>query len=125
MSIRKMFVEPGHFYSPIPDQTEVEMYLESDRFRRQKARVDNMLDYGAMADLWTKIAPNAISFPFEASRDFRYHGNNGQFLYFDATVLSAMVSNFNPRKVVEIGCGYSSAAMFDTFDRMDDARLET
>ena len=125
MSIRKMFVEPGHFYSPIPDQSEVELYLDSDQFQRQKARVDAMLDYGAMADLWRTIAPKAVSFPFEASRDFRYYGRNGQFLYFDATVLSAMLTMLNPRKVVEIGCGYSSAAMFDTFDRLDGARLES
>lgn len=120
-----MFVDPGHFYSPIPNQEEVQKYLESDLFKRQEERVDKLLDYKAMRRLWENIAHNTLDFPFENSPDFRYFARNSQFLYFDAAILSAIIAHLNPKRVVEIGCGYSSAAMFDTFERLDGAKLSS
>jgi predicted O-methyltransferase YrrM len=119
------FVEPGHFYSPVADPGATRRYLASPHYARQRERVLAMLDLPGMERLWAELEPLALDFPFEPAPPFRYHGRNGQFMYFDATILSGLVAHLNPARVIEIGAGFSSAAMFDTFDRMAAPRLQT
>lgn len=120
----KLYIEPGHFYSPICNVEEVTQYWESDHRAAQYARVDALLDYDAMAQLWAEIQPLTLHFPMNPTEGFRYYGYNSEFMYYDATILSGMLARFNPRQIIEIGAGYSSAAMFDTVDRMASPRLE-
>ena len=116
---------PGGFYSPVVDPVSARRYLRSAQFSRQAARVDAMLDLPAMLALWEKIAPKIVAFPFEKTPGFRYHGRNGQFEYYDASILSGMIAHVNPRRIIEIGAGYSSVAMFDTVERLKRPRLES
>lgn len=120
-----VFVAPGHFYSPIADPVATSRYLESPHFAAQIARVDAMLDMDAMIAFWHQIAPQITSFPFEKTPGFRYYGRNGQFHYFDGSVLSGLLTALNPERIIEIGAGFSSACIFDTIDRASDARLKT
>jgi hypothetical protein len=116
---------PGKFYSPIVDPNSVRRFLRSPHYAHQTERVDAMLDLPGMLSLWRQIAPGIVAFPFERTDGFRYHGRNGQFEYYDASILSGMIAHIDPRRIIEIGAGYSSAAMFDTIDRMNQSRLES
>lgn len=120
-----VFVAPGHFYSPIADPVETSRYFGSPHFAAQTARVDAMLDMDAMIALWHQIAPQITTFPFKKTPGFRYYGRNGQFHYFDGSVLSGLLTALNPARIIEIGAGFSSACIFDTIDRSPDARLKT
>lgn len=122
---KPQFVEPGHFYSPLGQRAETRAYYASDLFQRQAARVDAMLDLPAMTRLWHRIMKLALTFPFDPAEGFRYFGRNSQFMYYDATILSGMIAHLNPARIVEIGAGFSSAAIFDTIDRMDRPRLQS
>lgn len=119
----RLYVEPGHYYSPINDPAESEAYYGSDRYLRQCARVDALLDMQAMVAFWKKLAPLTVDFPFRKAEGFRYFGRNNMFQYFDATILSGLLRWLDPRRIIEVGSGYSSAAMFDTLDRMKKPRL--
>lgn len=121
----KLFAKPGHYYSPIGNQTELQAFWQAEHHARQYDRVDALLDYDAMRALYEKIAPLVVAFPMKPTEGFRYYGYNTQFMYYDASILSAMLRWLNPRQIIEIGAGYSSAVMFDTLDRTSDARLET
>jgi hypothetical protein len=118
-----MFVEPGHFYSPVTHPREVKAFYQSPHYAAQCARVDALLDLTAMEALWKIFAKNIVTFPFLQQRDFRYYGRNNQFEYFDASILSGLIHLLNPKRVVEIGAGFSSAALFDTVDRMKTPAL--
>ncbi len=120
-----VFVAPGHFYSPIADPVATSRYFESAHFAAQMARVDAMLDMDAMIAYWQHISPHVTVFPFEQSSGFRYYSRNGQFHYFDASVLSGLITALNPERIIEIGAGFSSACIFDTIDRSPEARLKT
>ena len=117
------FAPPGHFYSPIGDRQELRAYYGSEHYRRQCDRVDAMLDYAAMLRQWPAFEAAMVAFPMARTEGFRYYGLNNQLPYFDASILSAMIARLNPRRIIEIGAGYSSAAMFDTIDRMKAPRL--
>jgi predicted O-methyltransferase YrrM len=118
-----LFKAPGHFYSPIGDPPELRRYWASEHKSRQSARVDALLDYAAMSRVWGDIAAKIVAFPMTRTEGFRYYGINNQFMYYDASILSGMIQTLNPKKIIEIGAGYSSAAMFDTVDRMKSPNL--
>ena len=119
-----VFAESGHFYSPIQDPKEVETYLASALYQRQRTRVDALLDYPGMAQIWRQIRVGVVAFPLMPELGFRYYIANNQFQMIDSAVASAMLTHLNPTRIVEIGCGFSTAAMFDTIDRMAAPRLQ-
>jgi hypothetical protein len=121
---RGPYSTPGHYYSPLYSAEQAADYLASPLFRQQCERVDGLLDMADMQRTWDSIAPYIVAFPFPRTPGFRYHGNNKFFEYLDASVLSGMLGWLRPRRVIEIGAGFSSAVMFDTFDRMTDNRLD-
>lgn len=125
MSKSELYKAPGHFYSPIGDPAGLREYWTSAHRAAQTARVDALLDYPAMADLWGRIWPSVLPFPLTRTPGWRYYGINTEFMYYDAGILSAMLAHLNPRRIVEIGAGYSSAVMFDTVERMAAPRLES
>src|SRR6185503_19699501 len=54
----------------------------------------------------------------------RYYSQNATFRLSDAVVLYCFFSHFRPRRVVEIGSGYSSALMLDLQEsKLPDLRL--
>lgn len=120
-----LFAPPGHFYSPVTHPKANRRYLRSAHFAAQTARVDAMLDIEAMVATWARIAPHIQHFPFERSPEFRYYGQNNQFEYFDASILSGLIADLNPERIIEIGAGFSSACIFDTIDRMKKPKLKS
>lgn len=118
------FYPPGHFYSPLGDRSEVSEYLSSDHYARQIDHTDRLIDFEAQSWLWDRISPLQVKFPFEEQKGFRYYARNNQFTYFDASILSGILNILDPGRIVEIGSGFSTAAMFDTFERMSNPSIE-
>lgn len=114
----RLFVPPGHFYSPIVNVEEVRPL-----FAQQKSRPTQLpgidIDREAMLSLWKHLLPylKDMPFPEEQSDDFRYFFKNPAFSYGDGSILSAMLRHFQPKRLVEVGSGYSSACALDTIDR--------
>lgn len=111
-----LFVPPGHFYSPIPNPAEAEARLQ----RAVPATLpDIRIDITAMEKIWASLAANMsdCDFPAQATPVHRYYFENDFFSYADALVLQAMLRWLAPARVIEIGSGFSSAAMLDTHAR--------
>lgn len=122
------FAPPGHYYSPLPDLASV---------RRHAARV-----FGAEAsagdlpgiDLREEEqlhllevlggVTDRMPFPDVPTDGFRFHLDNEYFGYADAAVLFSMLMTCRPRRIVEVGSGYSSAAMLDIDDRFFGGTLD-
>lgn len=110
---------PGHFYSPIPSLAEL---------RPRAARIFDMtatrlpavdLNRERQAALLETFEPlyADIPFPEDPAAGFRYHFRNEYFSYADGVTLFCMLRHLRPKRVVEVGSGYSSALMLDTNDR--------
>src|SRR5262249_30701210 len=65
-----------------------------------------------------------IAFPIKPSSSFRYCFDNDFYSYGDALVLSAMIQSMSPRRIIEVGSGYSSAVMLDTLDHLGKTTVE-
>jgi hypothetical protein len=122
-----MFVPPGHFYSPIANSDEVDRHLaltDPQRFIDSVPEVS--IDRGAMVRKWNTLVPFMNSAPFrETPTDgLRYGYENGFYSWGDASILHGMLRFHRPKKIIEIGCGYSSACTLDTVDRYLDGNCQ-
>lgn len=111
----KFFVLPGHFYSPIPDVEEAKKHL--NRVEALQAEVKGIdIDDTALTKFWNNICDISGEMPFPEDRDpaYRYYYNNDQFSYGDAKIYYGMLKQYAPKRIIEIGSGYSSALALDT-----------
>jgi hypothetical protein len=102
-------VTPNHFYWPVPDvgelaQREWPIYSEPPgcNFRiREQARLLKEFASTYMPELAWSAIPKSGS----------YHYHNGYFECGDAEVTYCMVRHWKPRRIIEIGSGYSTRVM--------------
>ncbi len=113
---KKRSTDAGHFYSPIPDLAEI---------RRDEAKIfgdipriipgidlreaEQLALLGEFAKLYEDM-------PFKAQKTggLRYHFENPAYSYSDATLLHCMIRHAKPRRIIEVGSGFSSCIMLDT-----------
>ena len=113
------WVPPGHFYSPITHSAEVE--ADADRLfapgLRELPGVDQRLpEQLALALELARFYPDA-DFPEQPRPDRRFCLANEYFPYGDAFAYHALLRHLQPRQVIEVGAGWSSAVLLDTDER--------
>lgn len=107
---------PGHFYSPIPDYEEIDE-RSSLLFDQQVKRIPGIdLQENQQLQLIETFKQFYREIPWPAADQvlkYRYHFDNNYFSYGDAISLYSMMRYHRPKRIFEIGSGYSSAAMLD------------
>ncbi len=116
---------PGHFYSPYPNLAE----LEADRdriFEHEREILDVDLRENEQLELLRAIADLYESIPFtaESKRGFRYRYENHSYSYSDAIVLHSMIRLLEPKRLIEVGSGFSSAVTLDTNEHFFDGAID-
>jgi predicted O-methyltransferase YrrM len=120
------FSPPGHFYSPIPDLEHVRRNA-GQVFDQSAGSVPGVRlnEKGQLALAGEFAATYAeLPFPEHSQTGSRYHLDNEWFSYGDGTVLYSMMRRFKPRRIVEVGSGFSSAAMLDVSDKFFDGKID-
>jgi hypothetical protein len=117
-------VPAGHYYSPIPSPEDIE-----ERGQRVVPTSDLPgldLREGEQLELLDELAKFYPSMPFTDgdSPRFRYRFDNPSYSYADGTFLHTMLRHLRPRRVIEVGSGYTSALTLDTNDHFLDGRIE-
>lgn len=123
----KLYVPPGHFFSPIPHLDEV--------------RKDEPIIFGAASEtlpgidlnvaeqltLFKALARFYADMPFEAEKGsgLRYHFVNDAYTYGDGIVLYGMIRHLEPKKIIEVGSGFSSCLILDTNDLFFNGQIST
>lgn len=107
------FHPPGHFYSPLHSREEVAEAIARGGFGPPFGGVD--LNEAGQLALLEKLAAHypAQPFPEEPAAGRRYHLNNSSYGHFDGIMLYSMMRHLQPKRIVEVGSGFSSAAMLD------------
>jgi predicted O-methyltransferase YrrM len=116
------FVPPGHFYSPIPDINNIKLNSKRifDTYPKQIEGVN--LNEPRQLELLNKFVDYYKEIPFKQrkSEDMRYYFENDNYSYTDAIFLYSMIRFLNPKKIIEVGSGFSSCVMLDTNDLFFD-----
>lgn len=115
---KRTFFPVGHFYSPVPDPEEARLALEKAVLTSGRVPAGISIDDVAILKLWKDIAPFMCSAPFSevAGPSERYQYHNGFYSYGDALVLHGFIRLMRPKSLIEVGSGYSTAAVLDTRD---------
>jgi len=115
------FVPPGHYYSPLPDYDLVQAHYDELVPRQSTVLPGIDLNEAGQLALLSELARfyGDLPFPDDPSPATRYYYGNHFFVRGDAIVLFSMLRHHRPRRVIEIGSGYSSAVMLDTIERFE------
>lgn len=111
---------PGHFYSPLIDIESLtpgagDPYDGPECWESLDLRVEAQREFYLQ-----RIAEHTpFAFPKNKSDQYRYYYGNNWFPLADAITLSTMIRAGRPKRIVEVGSGFSTAVMLDTLDRVD------
>lgn len=112
----KMWVPPSHFHSPIPSIDEVK-FNEKEIFNNIPREIPGIdLNEQEQINLFTKFKQYYKEQPFYAHKkeNLRYFFENPSYSYSDAIFLYCMIRHTQPKKIIEVGSGYSSCVILDT-----------
>ena len=91
---------PGHHHSPLPARRDIEQARP-----QEVVGIDLRRDQQVAA--LAELSPQPPTGPRYDTPD------NGWFPPVDAAVYQAMIRRYRPTRVIEVGCGWSTAALFD------------
>jgi hypothetical protein len=112
----KMWVPPGHFYSPISSIEEIKA-KENELYNNILNEIPGIdLNTEGQLELLNKFKEYYSELPFESNKkeNLRYFFENPSYSYSDAIFLYCMIRYLNPKKIIEVGSGYSSCVILDT-----------
>jgi hypothetical protein len=102
----------GHFYSPVPDNRVLAQEPARSRVWPPIPRATPGIDWrgdeqvALLRELGLQPGPE---FPDAPTGDpHQYHAANGLFSRLDAWMLQAVLRQFRPSRMIEVGCGWSS-----------------
>jgi predicted O-methyltransferase YrrM len=105
------FQPAGHYYSPVTSPDDVQRAKEQ---RAGMAELDGVdLNAAAQRILAEKLAPTWAE---SASVWRRYRPDNSMYGLADAAIFYSLLGELRPRRIIEIGSGFSSALALDTRD---------
>lgn len=116
--------KPGHFYSPIPTQKDID-----ERFEKLEVSLEAFRGIDLNIDGQLKLLEEFKSYfdknPYakEKQEGSRYYFDNPSFSCFDGVILQSMIRKLAPKNIIEVGSGYSSALMMDVNDKFFGGKI--
>lgn len=122
--VNREFVTPGHFFSAVPSWADRQRFLQNGAQEKPVMGID--LRHAEQMALLEKLRPFVLEAPFPEQPDpaFRYYFDNPAYAYGDGLMLHSMLRHFKPRRIIEIGCGFSSTVIMDTNDLFFDGQID-
>jgi predicted O-methyltransferase YrrM len=111
-----LWAPPGHFYSPIPSPEERAQadLLRDQPLPRELPGID--LNEAGQLELFERFAASYAELPWgeNPKPGLRYYFENPSYSYSDAICLYSMIRHARPKRIIEVGSGFSSCVMLDT-----------
>jgi hypothetical protein len=119
------FVAPGHFYSPMPSREDIELHAERMAEARPRTLPGIALNEDGQLALLEQLKVFYPDLPFSPHKTpaRRYFYENSAYSYSDAICLFSMIRHTRPRRIIEVGSGYSSCVILDTNEVFFDNRI--
>lgn len=114
--VYKISFPPGHFYSPIPDLKQIKKREEKIWSKIPESLKGIDLNVEEQLRLFDEFSAYYKELPFSDHRqiNLRYYYMNDFYSYSDAICLYSMIRYLKPKRIIEVGSGYSSCVMLDT-----------
>lgn len=118
---------PGHFYSPIVSIEDVKKRQSEIWKKTQSDGIQGIdLQTNQQIELVENITQYYKDLPYSAGNKnkTRYKFENDYYSFTDGIVLYSMIRQFKPKRIIEIGSGFSSAIMLDTNELFFDNKID-
>ncbi|MDD1719443.1 MAG: class I SAM-dependent methyltransferase [Methanoregulaceae archaeon] len=106
---------PGHFYSPIPSLEDIDRteQMAAQPWPKQLKGIE--INLNAQLELLNRISEfyKEMPFPEKKTNGKRYFLANPYYSYADAIFLYGLIRAKRPGRIIEVGSGFSTAAMMD------------
>jgi predicted O-methyltransferase YrrM len=104
---------PGHYTSPLLDLRKID---EAEQFDGEQLWQSIELRSEAQQSYYEALLSGStdLKFPAQRTPGRAYYSDNDWFSASDAFTLSAIMQKEKPARIIEVGSGFSSAAMLDT-----------
>jgi len=108
------FAPPGHYYSPVPSREDIEKYIAkldrtSDDFRAITLADDKQRELLESLKTYSSLIP----FKETPVEGLLYYFDNTHYTHTDAAILFCMLHHLRPKRVIEIGSGFSTCVTLD------------
>lgn len=122
----RLYVPLGHYYSPIPGDEDVRRWPNPCASTSTQTLPGVDIRSMEQLELLSSFGAFYAELPFEdtPSEDRRFYFKNNLFSYADAIALYSMMRWLRPKRVIEIGSGFSSAVALDTSDLFLDSAVQ-
>ena len=118
------YVPHGHFYSPLPSKEDEEKYCANKPVDVDSSIRLNIDEQLALCNEMKKFYNPGMFAETESglgqNGNTRYYYENKFFSYGDGIILNMFLRKTQPKRIVEVGCGFSSAMMLDTCDMFSE-----
>lgn len=105
----------GAYGSPVISLKEIEKRQDAIFGRKKEIKGIDLNETGQFELIRSfKKYYDLLPFSSQPKKELRYYYDNGYFPYFDAISLFCIIRHFKPRRIIEVGSGFSSAVMLDT-----------
>ena len=110
---------PGHFYSPYPNLKDLAK-RKNEVFNREKRNIPGIdINEKKQLDLLGELKVYYKEFPYKeggVNKKLRYKLGHHAYAHTDAVFLYSFMRYLKPKRIIEIGSGYSSALILDVND---------
>jgi len=110
---------PGHYYSPIVDPSDAEVIRAVRNRTSASLPLGLTIDLAQMENTLRRFAIHNRLWPFppRKSHGYRYYYENPFFACHDASIYFCALLEYRPRRVIEVGAGFSSCLLLDTREK--------
>lgn len=118
---KRLIYTPGHYYSPYPSDEAINSH-KIINYKISGIELNKDAQISLLSDL--KLYYKELNWSETKTASYNYFYNNPYFSYSDAIFLHCICMHFKPKKIIEVGSGYSSAAMLDINKLFFDNEIE-
>jgi hypothetical protein len=112
-----MAFPPGHYYSTVPSRQDIDSSRLQDPCPQNIPAID--LNLEGQLELLGALKPFYDQQPFSLhpTPGRRYHFTNDAYPCADAIVLYCLLRKLQPRRLIEVGSGWSTCVVLDTAEQ--------
>jgi len=116
---------PGHYYSPIVNTKEIAERADKAFTIPNEIKGIDLNKEAQMATLNQMVGYyNENTFHDTKAEGKRYYFQNNYYSYSDALFLYNIIRHYKPKRIIEVGSGFSSAVMLDTNDEFFNGEIK-
>ncbi len=113
----------NQFYEPIPDTRTLSLKIWHNNSNLNGINIDTSKQLRLLKTFKKNYGKEYASFPLDRLEGQDIFLNNGSFESVDSEILYAFIRYFNPKKIIEIGSGFSSLIIINALEKNGESKF--